>query len=138
MPAHSSYDYAIIRVIPRVERGECINVGVILFCRTLGFLDASIQVDDARLLALAPDLDLLEIRRQLEAMTQVCAGRGQAGALGQLSQSERFHWLVAPRSTVIQTSPVHCGLSCNPAATLRRLLATLVACPAREKEVPGG
>jgi hypothetical protein len=129
MPEHSSYDYAIIRVVPRVERGECVNVGVVLFCRTLDFLDVHIQVDEARLLALAPDLDLQEVRQQLESMALICAGRSQAGGIGHLSQSERFHWLVAPRSTIIQTSAVHCGLSCNPAATLRQLLATLVACP---------
>lgn len=133
MPEHNSYDYAIIRVVPRVERGECINVGVVLFCRTLGFLDTCIQIDEARLLALAPDLDLLEVRRQLETMAQVCAGRVEAGGVGHLSQSERFHWLVAPRSTVIQTSPVHCGLSCNPAATLHHLLAALVTFPAERQ-----
>jgi hypothetical protein len=129
MPEHSSYDYAIIRVVPRVERGECVNVGVILFCRTLDFLDVCIQIDDARLLALAPDLDLQELRQQLETMALICAGRSESGGIGQLSQSERFHWLVAPRSTIIQTSAVHCGLSCNPSATLRQLLATLVAFP---------
>lgn len=138
MPEHSSYDYAIIRVVPRVERGECINVGVVLFCRTLGFLDACIHLEEARLLALAPDLDLLEVRRQLETMAQVCAGRVEAGGVGRLSQSERFHWLVAPRSTVIQTSAVHCGLSCNPAATLRHLLAALVTLPASAGAGEGG
>jgi hypothetical protein len=126
MPERNSYDYAIIRVVPRVERGECINVGVILFCRTLDFLDALIHVDEARLLALAPDLDLPEVRRQLEAIALVCAGKDEAGHIGRLSPSERFHWLVSPRSTIIQTSPVHCGLSCNPAATLQHLLHTLV------------
>ena len=129
MPERSSYDYAIIRVVPRVERGECINVGVILFCRTLGFLDARIHIDEARLLALAPDLDLPEVRRQLEAISLVCAGKAEAGSIGQLSRSERFHWLVSPRSTIIQTSPVHCGLSCDPTATLHHLLHTLVLFP---------
>lgn len=128
MPEHSSYDYAIIRVVPRVERGECINVGVILFCRTRDFLDARIHIDEARLLVLAPDLDLPEVRRQLETIALICAGKAQAGSIGQLSQSERFHWLVSPRSTIIQTSPVHCGLSCDPAATLQHLLHTLVLC----------
>lgn len=132
MLAHSSYDYAIIRVVPRVERGECVNVGVVLFCRTLDFLEVCIQLDDTRLLALAPDLDLQEVRQQLESMVLMCAGRSEAGGIGRLSQSERFHWLVAPRSTIIQTSAVHCGLSCNPAATLRQLLATLVAPPGGE------
>jgi|SRR5579885_2459455 hypothetical protein len=126
MPERNSYDYAIIRVVPRVERGECINVGVILFCRTLDFLDARIHIDETRLLALAPDLDLPEVRRQLEAIALVCAGKAEAGSIGRLSPSERFHWLVSPRSTIIQTSPVHCGLSCNPAATLQHLLHALV------------
>lgn len=127
MPERNSYDYAIIRVVPRVERGERINVGVILFCRTLGFLGALIHVDEARLLALAPDIDLEMVREQLETFTLVCAGKAETGSIGQMSPSERFHWLVSPRSTIIQTSPVHCGLSCNPEAALQHLLQTMVA-----------
>lgn len=126
MPERNSYDYAIIRVVPHVERGECMNVGVILFCRTRDFLGVLTHVDQARLLALAPDLDLAAVHQQLDLFTFTCAGCAEAGSIGQMSLSERFHWLVAPRSTIIQTSPVHCGLSCNPAATLQHLLQRLV------------
>jgi hypothetical protein len=125
----SSYDYAIIRVVPRVERGECINVGVILFCRTRRFLAARVELQTERLLALAPDLDLLQLRLELDHLVRVCNSEGtqkDAGPIGQLSQSERFHWLVAPRSTIIQSSPVHSGLCTDPATTLEHLLRKLV------------
>ncbi len=126
MPERSSYDYAIIRVVPRVERGERINVGVILFCRTRAFLGVLTHIDERRLLALAPDLDLEIVRHQLEVFTLTCAGKAEAGSIGRMSPAERFHWLVAPRSTIIQTSPVHCGLCCDPAAELERLLERMV------------
>ncbi len=126
MPALSSYDYAIIRVVPLVERGECMNVGVILFCRTRRFLDALIHLESQRLLALAPDIDLDTLRCHLDQIPLICRGGANAGTIGQLSQSERFHWLVSPRSTIIQTSPVHSGLCSDPAAALQHLLKTLV------------
>ncbi len=126
MPATSSYDYAIIRVVPHVERGECINVGAILFCGTRRFLGASIHVDEQRLLALAADLDLPALQQQLEHLTCVCEGRDGCGPIAQLSQSERFHWLVSPRSTIIQPSPVHSGLCTDPAAALQNLVRKLV------------
>lgn len=126
MPERSSYDYAIIRVVPRVERGECVNVGVILFSRTRDFLGVLTHVDEARLLALAPDLDLEMIRRQLAMFTLTCAGKAEAGSISRMSLSERFHWLVSPRSTIIQTSPVHCGLCCDPEAALQHLLKQMV------------
>lgn len=126
MPALSSYDYALIRVVPSVERGECINVGVILFCRTRRFLDALIDLDTQRLLALAPDIDLEFLRCHLDLIPLVCRGGTEAGFIGQLSLSERFHWLVSPRSTIIQTSPVHSGLCSDPAAALQHLLKTMV------------
>ena len=126
MPATSSYDYTIIRVVPHVERGECINVGVILFCGTCRFLGASIHVDEQRLLALAADLDLLALRQQLEHIICMCEGRDGCGPIAQLSQSERFHWLVSPRSTIIQPSPVHSGLCSDPAAALQNLVRKLV------------
>jgi hypothetical protein len=126
MPDLSSYDYAIIRVVPGVERGECINVGVILFCRTLGFLGAGIHLDPALLTALAPDLDLIAIQRYLDNIVLICKGDAQAGSIGQLSLSERFHWLVSPRSTIVQTSPVHCGLCSDPEAALHHLLKRMV------------
>ena len=129
MPAQNSYDYAIVRVVPCVERGEYINAGVILFCRTRRFLDALIYLDIPRLTTLYPAVDLDMVQRHLDIIPLVCAGSAEAGAIGQLSQSERFHWLVSPRSTIIQTSPAHSGLSTDPAATLEHLLKTMVLLP---------
>ncbi len=129
MPALSSFDYAIIRVVPRVERGECLNAGVILFCRTRRFLAAAIDLDAARLAALAPDLDTRLAQRHLDTFPLICAGDPGSGPIGGLTQAERFHWLVAPRSTIIQSSPVHCGLCAEPSDTLRRLLDSLVRLP---------
>jgi hypothetical protein len=126
VPATSSYDYAIIRVVPHVERGECINVGVILFCRMCRFLGASVHVDEQRLLVLAADLDLPVLRQQLEHIVCICEGKDGCGPIAQLSQSERFHWLVSPRSTIIQSSPVHSGLCADPAAALQNLVRKLV------------
>lgn len=127
MPERDSYDYAILRVVPRVERDEFINVGVILFCRARNFLGALTHVDEPRLLALAPGLDLEQVRRQLQFILLVCAGNAEAGSIARMSRSERFHWLVAPHSTLIQSSPVHCGLCDNPEAALHHLLRTMVA-----------
>lgn len=126
MHALNSYDYALIRVVPSVERGECLNVGVLLFCRTQRFLGVRIHLDQARLLALSPDLDLATVQQELDDIVQICEGGPQAEPLGQMSQSERFHWLVSPSSTVIQTSPVHTGLSSNPQAALEQLFKTMV------------
>ena len=126
MPALNSYDYAIVRVVPCVERGEYINAGVILFCRTRRFLDALVYLDIPRLTTLYPAVDLDMVQRHLDIIPLVCAGSAEAGAIGQLSQSERFHWLVSPRSTIIQTSPAHSGLCTDPAATLEHLLKTMV------------
>ena len=126
MPATSSYDYAIVRIVPLVERGECINVGVIVFCRTQCFLDMLIHFDQQRLSAFAPTLDFGLVQRQIEALVQVCHGSHGSGPIGQLSQAERFHWLVSPRSTIIQTSPIHCGICSDPRSTLEDLLHKLV------------
>jgi hypothetical protein len=126
MPATSSYDYAIIRIVPHVERGECVNAGVILFCRTRRFLGARFHLDTARLRALAPQLDSAAVQDELNAIARICEGGPAAGTLGQMSQSERFHWLVSPRSTVIQTSPVHMGKCVDPEAALAHLLQSLV------------
>lgn len=133
MPAPSSFDYAILRVVPRVERGECLNAGVILFCRTHRFLDVRIELDARRLAALAPDLDpdldLAAIQRHLEGIALICAGGAPGGPIGRLAQAERFHWLIAPSSTIIQASPVHCGLCDDPRAALDDLVARLVRAP---------
>jgi len=122
----SSYDYAVIRVVPCVERGECINVGVILYCSTRRFLGALVHLDQQRLHALAPQLDVSALQLQLEHLVQVCYGKKNSGPVGQLSQSERFNWLVAPRSTIIQASPIHSGTCSDPQAALQSLLKKLV------------
>lgn len=126
MHAQSSFDYALIRVVPRVEREEFINAGLILFCLERKFLDARIHLDDRRLNALWPTADSQEVRKHLEAFPSICSGNPAAGPIARLSQSERFHWLVAPRSTIIQVSPVHSGLCENPAAQLERLTRELL------------
>jgi Protein of unknown function (DUF3037) len=131
VPARQLFDYAIVRVVPRVDRDEFVNAGVIVFCRPIDFLAARVEVDRARLLALAPDVDLDEVERQLAFIPRVCAGGQAAGALGRLSLSERFHWLTQPGSALIQTSPVHPGLG-DPEAVLDHLLETVVRLPPRD------
>ncbi len=130
MPAPSTYDYAIVRVVPHVDRGEFVNAGVIVSCTGARFLEARIELDEARLRALAPDLDLTSIRRALAAVPVICAGGAQAGAFAELSPRQRFDWLVAPRSASIQTSPVHSGRCSDPARVLEHLMARLVRTPA--------
>ena len=127
MPA--CYDYAVIRVVPRVEREEFVNVGIILSCPSRDYLDARIHLDAARLRALDAKLDLETMERHLAAIPLICRGGIEAGAIGALPVRQRFHWLVAPRSTQIQTSQVHTGLSEDPVATLEHLLRTMVLAP---------
>ncbi|MEF7616195.1 DUF3037 domain-containing protein [Aquincola sp. MAHUQ-54] len=124
-----TYDYAIVRVVPRVERGEFINAGVILSCASRRFLQARIELDEARALALDPALDLPSIRATLAAIPLICEGGKAAGALGQLPLRERFHWLVAPRSASIQTSQVHTGRCDDLEAALTHLLERMVRPP---------
>lgn len=126
MPATRSYDYAVIRVVPRVERQEFVNAGIIVWCRDQDVLEARIELDEARLRALDASVDAAAVHRHLESITQICAGGSDAGAIGRLSKRERFDWLVAPRSTIIQTSPVHTGRCDDIAATLEHLLSTMV------------
>ena len=120
-------EYAIVRVVPRVERGECLNVGIVLLCRPRRYLGARIVLDEARLAAFAPDLDPATIRPYLEAIERIARGEPTAGPIARLALAERFHWLVAPASTIIQPSEVHTGLCQEPAAELEHLVATLVA-----------
>ena len=127
MPAPASYDYAVVRVVPRVDREEFINAGVILFSKSRHFLAARVEVDEERLRSLSPAVDVDLVRRHLEAIPRICAGEEDAGPIALLSQSERFQWLVAPRSTMIQISPVHGGLCDDPAARLEELFQWLVA-----------
>jgi hypothetical protein len=124
--AEYTYDYAIVRVVPRVERGERMNVGVILSCPDLNFLDARIELDESRLLALDPHVDMDLMRTNLATIPAVCQGGADAGPIGELPQRGRFRWLVSPRSTMIQTSPVHTGRTSDPAGCLERLLETVV------------
>ncbi len=126
MPAPSTYDYAVVRVVPRVERGEFINAGIILSCAAMQHLQASIELDEALLRALAPDVDPAPIHAALAAIPLVCAGGDAAGPIGRLSVRERFHWLVAPRSTSVQTSPVHTGRCDDLAAALEHLMDRMV------------
>jgi hypothetical protein len=126
VPDKYRYDYAVIRVVPKVDREEFINAGVIVSCPELSFLDARIKLNEARLLALDPTIDLDLVRDHLAAIPTICRGGGEAGTIGGLPQRQRFHWLVAPRSTIIQTSPVHTGRCEDPAAALERLIATMV------------
>ena len=124
--AASPFQYAIVRVIPLVERGECLNAGVVLFCRPRRFLAARVELDEDRLRALAPDIDLWAVRGHLDALCRIAAGDPAAGPIAALPPSERFHWLVALASTIIQCSPVHTGLTDDPEAELERLIARLV------------
>ena len=126
MPGKFRYDYAVVRVVPKVDREEFINAGVIVLCPELSLLEARIKLNEARLLALDPSVDLELVRKHLAAIPTICSGGDGAGSIGQLPQRQRFHWLVAPRSTVIQTSPVHTGRCADPIAALEHLVATMV------------
>ena len=126
MPTLYTYDYAIVRVVPRVERGEFINAGVVLSCKAAGYLKAGIELDEARLMSLSPTADLQAIRTTLATLPAICEGGPAAGALRHLSARERFDWLVAPRSTSIQMSPVHSGRCDEPEAALQHLLDRMV------------
>jgi hypothetical protein len=129
VPADFAYDYAIVRVVPRVERGETINVGVIVSCPEAGFLAARIEVDEPRLLALDATLDLATVRAHLATIPAICDGLAAAGPIAALPQRQRFYWLVSPRSTIIQMSPVHTGRTTDPASALDRLVARMVRRP---------
>ncbi len=121
MPEDASFNYAVIRVVPRVERQEFVNVGVILFCKERRYLEVAIDHALGRLRALAPNCDFEMIGGHLRTIEMICRGGPDAGRFAEWSQSERFHWLTGPSSTVIQASPVHAGLSSDPAVELDRL-----------------
>jgi hypothetical protein len=126
VPASHSFDYAVVRVVPCVERGEFVNVAVVLHCPSLAYLGCRLGIDEARLQTLWPELDLDPVRRHVESFENICRGDAEAGPIARLSRRERFHWMVAPRSTVVQVSPVHGGLCESPQQTLDALFERLV------------
>ena len=130
MPERVPFEYALLRVVPRVERGECLNAGVLLICRAHRFLEARVALDVGRLRALAPYLEddtIAQVERQIALVPLIAVGDSDAGPIAKLGLGERWHWLTAPASTVVQPSPVHTGLLTDPAARLDRLFATMVA-----------
>jgi len=126
MRALRTYDYAIVRVVPRVERGEFVNAGIILSCDVERILQAGIELDESALLAIDAHVDLDLVRSALAVIPTICAGGEGAGDIGKMTARERFHWLVAPRSTIVQTSPVHTGQCADPDAALEHLMQTMV------------
>ncbi|KJS56588.1 DUF3037 domain-containing protein [Streptomyces rubellomurinus] len=120
------YEYAVVRAVPRVERGECVNVGVLLYCRQSGHLAARTHLDQGRLLALDPVVDVQGVRRALQGIEAVCQGGPAAGPAAGDNPGQRFRWLTAPRSAIVQPGPVHTGLTADPDAELRRLFEQLV------------
>jgi hypothetical protein len=120
------FEYALLRVVPRVERGECINAGVLVYCRGRDYVGARTHLDEARLLALDPAADVAGVRAALRAVEGVCAGGASAGQAARDDAGRRFRWLIAPRSTIVQPGPVHTGLTADPAAETKRLLDLLV------------
>jgi len=120
------YEYAVIRVLPRVDREEFINVGVIVYCQAQDFLRAECSINEARLKTFAAGSDLAEVREHLRSVCRICTGTDDSGPIGKMSLGERFRWLTAPRSTVVQTSPVHTGFTDDPETTLRKLVSKLV------------
>ena len=135
MRERTSFEYAILRVVPRVEREEFINAGVVLFCLARDFLAARVELDVARLRALAPDVDVQLVKEHLDAFPRICAGGPDSGPIGKLPLKERWHWLVAPRSTIVQVSPAHAGLCEAPELELEHLLDLMVRRP--QSMVPG-
>jgi hypothetical protein len=129
VPAQSSFDYAVIRVVPRVEREEFVNAGVILFCLERDFLGARVELDRERVRALFPGAELGVVEDHLAAIPRICEGGEGSGPVGKLSARERFHWLVAPRSTVLQVSPVHSGVCDDPERALEHLMDRMVRLP---------
>jgi hypothetical protein len=126
VPAEFTYDYSIVRIVPRVDRGEQINAGIVLSCADTDFLDARIELDERALVALDPGVDLAAVRTNLDVFPMVCRGGADAGPIGLLPPRARFRWLVAPRSTIIQPSPVHTGRTADPAASLEHLMDRVV------------
>jgi hypothetical protein len=130
VPVAEAFQYAVLQVVPDIERGERLNAGVVLFARRHRFLEARVALDERRLAALAPDADAAMLARQLDGLARIAAGDAEAGPIAALPPSERFAWLVAPASTAIQPTAVHTGLCEDPSAALERLFERLVGSPA--------
>jgi Protein of unknown function (DUF3037) len=126
VPELCSFDYATLRIVPSAERAEFVNAGVVMHCPEKAFLECRVLVDEERLRALWPSVEVAVVREHLEAFPRVAAGDEGAGPIARLSRRERFHWLVAPRSTVIQVSPVHSGMCESPEETMEELFRRLV------------
>jgi hypothetical protein len=120
------FEYAVVRLVPCVDRGEFLNVGIVLYCAQHKFLRAEFDLNEPRLIALCPEADITEINEHLDAFARICEGGDEAGPIGKLPPGERFRWLTAPRSTIVQTSPVHTGLSSDAAETLDGLITKMV------------
>jgi hypothetical protein len=129
VPNRHSFNYAVVRVVPHAEREEFMNVGVILSCQTPGFLKAAFEIDEKRLKAFAPNLDVSELHAHLEAIQLICEGGDKGGPIGRLPRRARFDWLVAPRSTIVRTSAAHAGLCFDPQQALQHLLRKMVRTP---------
>jgi Protein of unknown function (DUF3037) len=129
VPAPRPFSYAVVRVVPHVEREEFVNAGVVLFCDALDYLAARIALDLGRLAAIAPGVEAAMVRKHLDAIPVICAGGPAGGSIGELPVRERWHWLVAPRSTIVQMSPAHSGLCGDPQQELDRLMVRLVEPP---------
>jgi Protein of unknown function (DUF3037) len=125
-PGYVPFEYALLKAVPRIDRGECVNVGVVVYCQAHEYLGTAVHVDDVRLLTLDGQADVAAVRAALAGVEAVCAGRSTAGPAATGSRRERFGWLTAPRSTVVQAGPVHSGLTRDPDADLHRLLDRLV------------
>ncbi|HZQ07644.1 MAG TPA: DUF3037 domain-containing protein [Anaerolineae bacterium] len=132
MNESAPFEYAVIRIVPHEARGEFMNAGVILYCPAHRFLQARISFDIERLKAFSPTVDIAHVQEHLATIPKICAGNAEAGELGKLSLAERFRWLTSPRNTIIQTSPVHSGLTDDPAKTLEHLVARLVVLPTNQ------
>ncbi|MFE2547299.1 DUF3037 domain-containing protein [Streptomyces sp. NPDC059355] len=126
MTKRDVFEYALVRVVPRMERGECFNAGVIVYCRARSYVAARTHLDEAKLLALDPKADVAGVRAALRAVAGVCSGGERAGQAAGDDPGRRFRWLIAPRSTVVQPGPVHTGLTADPEAEVERLLDLLV------------
>jgi hypothetical protein len=129
VPGHNQYLYAILRVVPSIERGEAFNAGVVLLCRSTGFFGVRIELDPDRLAALSPATNMEDVEEFLSGIQRIAASDSSAGQIGSFSEAEKFHWLTAPSSTIVQPSPVHTGMCDDPAEELEKLFRNLVKRP---------